>query len=97
MHIRSPVPSSKLTTSIISFLQALETDPSLKNLKALNEQQQKCQGLWLEKFVSSNGFLALLSVIEALDRMAPTLFELVIQIEGLNCIRRVLNHGVCTY
>lgn len=77
-----------------SWVKVLEVDPSLKNLKTLHTSLLEKDGEWLNGFVSSSGFVALLDLVNSLvDNGAPSLFDVVLQLETMGCIRALLNHG----
>lgn len=77
-----------------SWVKVLEADPSLKNLKTLHTNLTEKDGEWLGAFVSSNGLVALLELLQSLlSKGSPSLFEVVLQLETMGCIRALLNHG----
>src|SRR6185503_17967853 len=77
-----------------SWLKVLEIDPSLKNLKTLHTNLQEKDGEWLNGFVSSNGLVALLDLLTGLlAKGTPSLFDVLLQLEAMGCIRALLNHG----
>lgn len=77
-----------------SWVKVLEADPSLKNLKTLHTNLTDKDGEWLNGFVSSGGLVSLLDLLHnMLAKGAPSLFEVLLQLETMGCIRALLNHG----
>lgn len=77
-----------------SWVKVLEADPSLKNLKTLHTNLTEKDGEWLSGFVTSNGLVGLLELLQnLLSKGSPSLFEVVLQLETMGCIRALLNHG----
>lgn len=103
-HVTQPKPLRRQNTASVigtldlndpkSWVKVLEVDPSLKNLKTLHTSLLEKDGEWLNGFVSSSGFVALLDLVNSLvDNGAPSLFDVVLQLETMGCIRALLNHG----
>ena len=77
-----------------NWVKVLEADPSLKNLKTLHTNLVDKDGEWLNGFVSSGGLVSLLDLLHnMLAKGAPSLFEVLLQLETMGCIRALLNHG----